>query len=396
MTKQLHKKNIFKITAIAMAAILLVSSGTSFAGGGTGGSGGGGGGSGGNTGGKGGGGGGNTQTQGQTRVINGQQTPVGGNYTGQTTINGRVYDSWSNGALRDVQTGGGGSGGSGGGRPRTCTNGATNPPTCTTCPSGQSIINGRCTTPCSNGATNAPTCTTCPSGQNLYNGSCVGRCTVCPSNQTLLNGVCTNRCPNGATNPPTCTTCPVNQALIGGICRPVCTNGAINPPLCNSCGTGFYLNSSNNCVANPCGNTTPPSNYGANCNSGTNACGQSTTGTIQCNGSCTTNTPNNNACITGFRSDTTSVTANGSVEFSWNLTNPAGVTCSFYDRSKPQAGSTLGTPIPGLQNLDSSINRIRINNIQRSTEFCLYCKYPSSPTPAASHQWVRVIRVGES
>lgn len=69
----------------------------------------------------------------------------------------------------------------------TCTNGATNPPACTTTDGGSTCING---------ATNPPLCT--------IDGG----------------GVCIN----GATNPPTCTT-----DSGGG-----CVNGATNPPVCNN------------------------------------------------------------------------------------------------------------------------------------------------------------------
>jgi len=60
-----------------------------------------------------------------------------------------------------------------------CTNGATDYPTCTTCPEGQSMdTEGNCVTTtetCANGATDYPACTTCPEGQSMdENGACVG------------------------------------------------------------------------------------------------------------------------------------------------------------------------------------------------------------------------------
>ena len=117
----------------------------------------------------------------------------------------------------------------------TCSNGATNPPTCTTLPT------------CSNGATNPPTCTllsACPaptsqnitvscdpnaSGETAISGSVIRKetkspypdCTFQPSvyvSDTCLYPLAT--CSNGATNPPTCTT------------LPTCSNGAINYPSC--------------------------------------------------------------------------------------------------------------------------------------------------------------------
>jgi len=57
---------------------------------------------------------------------------------------------------------------------------------------------------CNNDATNYPLCTTCSSGQ------------------TLVNGTCTNNCTNGATNPPSCNS------------FQTCSNGANNPPYCNN------------------------------------------------------------------------------------------------------------------------------------------------------------------
>jgi archaellum component FlaG (FlaF/FlaG flagellin family) len=59
--------------------------------------------------------------------------------------------------------------------PAICTNGATNYPTCNSCPTGQSLQNGTCSAIpaiCTNGATNYPACTTCPSGQSLQSGVC--------------------------------------------------------------------------------------------------------------------------------------------------------------------------------------------------------------------------------
>jgi len=60
-----------------------------------------------------------------------------------------------------------------------CANGATDYPTCTTCPAGQSMdAEGNCVTTtetCANGATDYPACTTCPEGQSMdENGACVG------------------------------------------------------------------------------------------------------------------------------------------------------------------------------------------------------------------------------
>ncbi len=69
---------------------------------------------------------------------------------------------------------------------------------------------------CSNGATNPPACNACPSGQSLASGSCQNNCT------------------NGATNPTACNICPAGQILVGGNCVRNCTNGTSNPPACDN------------------------------------------------------------------------------------------------------------------------------------------------------------------
>ena len=84
----------------------------------------------------------------------------------------------------------------------TCSNGATNPPSCN---------NNVCT----NGATNFPSCNSYPP------------------------------CSNGATNPPSCNTYPpcTNGANNPPYCNqyPPCSNGANNPPQCNTYATTVSL-----------------------------------------------------------------------------------------------------------------------------------------------------------
>jgi hypothetical protein len=249
-----------------------------------------------------------------------------------------------------------------------CPNGANNPPSCTTCPAGTNMVNGNCT--CSNGATN-PT-----SG-----------CNICPNNAQMINGVC--GCSNGATNPPSCNVCPAGTNMVNGNCT--CSNGASALSGCTQCPNGQSL------VNGQC--VTP-------CNS-TNACGQTIQGSIQ-NGQCVTsgNTNQygyndvNSSCIQTFNITTSSVYPNGSTEFSWTFPQlPAGVgrRCGFIDLSNPNSPK----PIPGLQNLDSTTDRVRIQNIQRTTNFCLVCQFFDIATnrsrgEASAHNWVRVIRVGEN
>ncbi len=55
---------------------------------------------------------------------------------------------------------------------------------------------------CSNGATNYPSCNTCASGQSFVSGSCVSNCTNGATNPPACSN---NVCNNGATNYPTCT-----------------------------------------------------------------------------------------------------------------------------------------------------------------------------------------------
>lgn len=220
-----------------------------------------------------------------------------------------------------------------------CPNGATNPPACNTFPG------------CPNGAINPPTCTQCSPEQ----GMCGGICRV--ESQILPTQVCTS--------------CPVGMSLIDGHCERTCSNGATNYPACDnlSCPTR-------------------------------NICGQTIPGTLV-NGTCTPNAADPNAsCIIDFKSTTQpTVNPNGSIEFTWKIPNTPGYKslCGFVDLTTPTP-----RPIPGLQNLDSSVDRIRISNIQSTTRFCLVCQFYKLTDPLVSlgntavHQWVRVIRIGEN
>ncbi len=135
------------------------------------------------------------------------------------------------------------------------------------------------------------------------------------------------------------------------------------------------------------------------CNA-TNACGENYTGYI-CDGVCNAGGgPNaiHNSCIRDFRPTSDNIAPNGSVEFSWETTNASSTArCSFVDLTAP-----VPRPIPGLQDLDVSTDKIRITNIQTTTRFCLVCKFYSLIDPslligeAAKHQWIRVQRVGEN
>lgn len=217
------------------------------------------------------------------------------------------------------------------------------------------VISNTCTgNSCTNGATNYPTCDN-------------------------------NNCTNGATNPPSCTTCPSGGSMIGGQCA--CSNGATLSSQCTQCPSGQAFNNAGQCSSQ--------------CEV-TNACGQTFVGIM--NGSkCETSKSEaelNASCIADFNVTTNTVNPNGSVEFSWSLADlPNGISsrCGFVDLTTPTP-----RPIPGLQNLSPETDRIRINNVQATTRFCLVCQFYNLLKgntligEAARHQWVRVIKVGEN
>lgn len=241
----------------------------------------------------------------------------------------------------------------------TCTNGATNHPTCTTCPAGKSMVSGQCS--CNNGATG-------------------DQCNICPSGLAMENNICV--CQNGANNPTACNQCPLGSNMVSGQC--VCSNGATPQSNCSQCPSGKVM-SAGSCV-DGC--------------SLTNVCGKTSQGVI-INGVCSAADGSNinNSCITTFTVPNTSVNPNGSVEFTWKIADlvpNVKQTCGFYDYTTPTP-----RPIPGLQNLDTAQDKARISNIQTTTRFCLVCQFYNSTTNASlgdaiAHQWIRVIRVGEN
>jgi len=118
----------------------------------------------------------------------------------------------------------------------------------TGCPTGQTLSGGQCVPPTScpsgevlSGGKCVPP-TNCPSGQTLVNGKCVPP-TNCPSGQTLANGQCVppTSCPSGEVLsggqcvPP--TTCPSGQTLSGGQCVPPTTCPAGETLTGNVCAT---------------------------------------------------------------------------------------------------------------------------------------------------------------
>jgi hypothetical protein len=192
--------------------------------------------------------------------------------------------------------------------PAGCTNGATNPTACTTCPTGSTMVAGQCK--CTNGANNAPACNQCPAGLNMRNNICI--------------------CANGATNPTACNQCPAGSSMVSGQCA--CSNGATPESNCLQCPAGKVM-SAGTCVTG--------------CNL-TNVCGQQSTGVLV-NGVCSAGdgTNINNSCITTFDTSSGSVNPNGSVEFSWKIADlqpNVKQTCGFVDLTTPTS-----RPIPGLQ-----------------------------------------------
>lgn len=281
-------------------------------------------------------------------------------YSNSAGHNGNVTDTFLNGVLIK----------------RTCFNGEITSFTPSTCP---------------NGAINKPECSICPAGSNMVNNKCVcangatgAQCNICPAGQVMQNNLCV--CANGATNPTACSICPAGSNMLNGTCT--CGNSADVFAQCNSCKSGQVFNNNGQCV-DGC--------------STTNVCGQTIQGFMN-NGTCELATgPGvnpNNSCIIDFNVTTNTVNPNGSVEFSWSLANlPKGVSskCGFVDLTTPTP-----RPIPGLQNLDPNIDRIRINNVQSTTRFCLVCQYfnllqnNTLLGEAVKHQWVRVIKVNEN
>ena len=131
-----------------------------------------------------------------------------------------------------------------------CATGYTNPPSCSTCASGYSMVSGSCVADCTNGATNPSACTQCPSNKAYLSGFCIacnnGGCTGGGGSASNPSG--TLSCNNGAFNPALCNLCAVDQTFIAPSCLANCTNGAINPTACNVCPASQHLDVSNVCV----------------------------------------------------------------------------------------------------------------------------------------------------
>ena len=146
------------------------------------------------------------------------------------------------------------------------------PPPPPTCPTGQTLVDGKCVPPtsCPSGyALTGGVCvppTSCPSGETLSGGKCVppttcpsgevltgGQCvppTNCPSSETLVNGQCVppTNCPSGEVLsggqcvPP--TACPAGESLSGSVCaRPtvVVPPAKTYPGVCRASTEGYKV-----------------------------------------------------------------------------------------------------------------------------------------------------------
>jgi hypothetical protein len=197
----------------------------------------------------------------------------------------------------------------------------------------------------------------------------------------MVNNIC--GCANGATNPTQCNVCPAGSNMLNGQCN--CSNGMTPQSGCSQCPSGMIMD--NNICVQGC--------------SLTNICNQQVQGVLR-NGICSVsnnvNNNINNSCI-NFSVNTSNVNPNGSADFSWKiqgLNSNVGSRCGFVDLTTPTP-----RPIPGLQNLDAAVDRVRISNIQTTTRFCLVCKFynmidQANLGDAVLHQWVRVIKIGEN
>jgi hypothetical protein len=154
---------------------------------------------------------------------------------------------------------------------------------------------------CSNGANNPPDCSTCNAGEEMYNGSCVSVCT--PPDTRDSGGACScsddmsdcsdpcgdgrlsscDICSNGANNPPDCTECPADQHMENGECvydecippdegtYPDCgtctVSGTSGYPTCNCTSTGNPPTGTPlTCtVDTPCCNDDTALNYDSSC-----------------------------------------------------------------------------------------------------------------------------------
>jgi len=199
-----------------------------------------------------------------------------------------------------------------------CSNGATNYPSCTTCPTGYSLIGGTCSPTPINGGwtawsswTNVGSCSaTCGGGtqQEVETRTCTNPApsnggTNCSGATSSTSSIACNTqactCTDGATNYPTCTTCATGYSMQSGTCQITPINGGwsawgawTNVGTCSaSCGGGTQAQTETRTCTNP-----TPANGGTSC-SGASSSNQ----TIACNTNactCSNGATNYSACTT--------------------------------------------------------------------------------------------------
>jgi hypothetical protein len=337
-----------------------------------------------------------------------------------------------------------------------CTNGATNPPTCTTCPTGQSLVAGQCVNNCTNGATNPTACNSCPSGYIYNSGQCVLIASQSPvvvyqNSVQIISGVYyynNNTAPTPlytVANPTTNTICEIQRTSNDGVInenrielysnKTIWTGQTAKQYPYNEitkvrCAIdSVYLNSTSFIektakIAHP--------DWGQPCSSLPNACNQSATGTYDENGICSANPPANpvscnitnncgqvysgyscpsgctatlgvadlNAtCIQSFVLAPNVTIPNGYVDLLWNFGNLTNVnaSCNILNVNNP-SNPLL---IPGLQNLNISTINGRISNIQENMKVELRCSFVNANTGASfgqivKQQFVKLFRVIEN
>jgi hypothetical protein len=246
-----------------------------------------------------------------------------------------------------------------------------------TCPdgrtlSGQSLCGGtcsvstaNCTTPssCSNGATNPPMCNQCPTGQGMFDGYC--------------------GCSNGAINVPLCNQCPAGSYMNNNVCT--CDNGGSPQSGCSACPAGKAM-FQNRCVdscdlVNVCGLNTKGILDNGVCKA---------TDDVDINASCVSTftvdtdhvNPDGSVEFTWGLND--------------KIPSTIGSRCSFVDLTTPTPRPIPG--LQNLDPKQDRVRISNIQATTRFCLICQFYKLIDNSTlgNSAVHQWIRVIRVGEN
>jgi len=314
----------------------------------------------------------------QTRQSDGScQTPVNGGWS--------AYGSWYDKTACTVSCGGGTKTQE---EDRSCTNPspAYGGASCVgSTSSTQSVACNTQTCVCSNGATNYPSCTTCLTGYSLINGSCsptpinggwsawaswynVGSCSeLCGGGiqQQEEDRTCTNPTPaNGGTNCSGAASSTSSIACNTQACT--CTDGATNYPTCTTCATGYSMSLTGTCQLTPInGGWTSWSSW-TNVGSCSATCGGGTQSQVETR-SCTNPTPaHGGTSCSGASSSTQTIAcntnactcSNGATNYPTCTTCASGSqivggTCTSSSGCTSWATATLSS---GTDNLISSMN----------------------------------------